>query len=86
MIWQGWLRSVRPLITGTADAWAKRSTSSWWMARIITASTMRESTRAVSSMDSPRPSCMSAAVAMVTAPPSWRMPASKEKRVRVEFF
>ena len=27
-----------------------------------------------------------AEVEMMVAPPSWRMPASKEKRVRVEFF
>ncbi len=84
--WHGWLLSVRPLITGTVAAWAKRSTSSWRLARIITASTMRDSTLAVSSTVSPRPSCMSEPEAMVTAPPSWRMAASKEKRVRVEFF
>ena len=28
MIWQGWLLSVRPLITGTLEYCAKRSTSS----------------------------------------------------------
>ncbi len=50
------------------------------------ASTMRDSTLAVSSMGSPRPSCMSDAVEMITEPPSWRMAASNEKRVRVEFF
>ncbi len=48
MIWQGWLLSDRPLITGTSAAWAKRSTSSCRLARIITASTIRDSTRAVS--------------------------------------
>jgi hypothetical protein len=50
------------------------------------ASTMRESTLAVSSMVSPRPSCMSAPVEMIEAPPSWRMAASNENQVRVEFF
>ncbi len=86
MIWQGWLLSVRPLITGADEAAAKASTSSCLLARIITRSTMRARTLAVSSMVSPRPSCMSLEVAMVEAPPSWRMAASNEKRVRVEFF
>ena len=85
-IWHGCDRSVRPLITGTVATRAKRSTSSWLLARIITASTMRDRTRAVSSTGSPRPSCMSPALAMIEAPPSWRMAASKLKRVRVEFF
>src|SRR5690606_1182273 len=85
-IWHGWLRSVRPLSAGTVETRAKRSTSSWSLARIITASTMRDRTRAVSSTGSPRPSCMSDAVAMMESPPSCRMAASKLKRVRVEFF
>ncbi|MNT27290.1 hypothetical protein D3C72_1629150 [compost metagenome] len=85
-IWHGWLRSVRPLTTGTVETRAKRSTSSWLLARIITASTMRDRTLAVSSTGSPRPSCMSEAVAMMAEPPNWRMAASKLKRVRVEFF
>ena len=78
--------SVRPLITGTVETWAKRSTSAWLLARIITASTMRDSTLAVSSIVSPRPNCMSDEVEMIAAPPNCRMAASNEKRVRVEFF
>src|SRR5215472_2572554 len=86
MIWHGWLASERPLITGTLDAAASARTSSWALARIMIASTMRESTRAVSSTVSPRPSCMSLCVAMIEAPPSCRIAASNENQVRVEFF
>ena len=46
----GWLKSVRPLITGTVACSAKRVTVSWWNARISTASTIRDSTSAVSLM------------------------------------
>ena len=66
MIWQGWLGVGQAVDHRHARRPpAKRSRSSWRLARIITASTMRESTRAVSSTVSPRPSCMSAAVAMI---------------------
>ena len=53
--WQGWQKSVRPLMTGTLPYWAKASTSSWPKVRIIMPSTYRESTRAVSWTGSPRP-------------------------------
>ena len=48
------------------------------------ASTKRDSTRAVSAMVSPRPSCISAPVSMIVSPPSSRMPTSKDTRVRVD--
>ncbi|MNL68793.1 hypothetical protein D3C87_1935720 [compost metagenome] len=49
-------------------------------------STMREITRAVSSMGSERPSCESFEVRLMTDPPIWYMPASNETRVRVLAF
>jgi hypothetical protein len=49
-------------------------------------STMRETTRATSSIGSPRPSCVSPMLSTIEEPPSWWMPASKETRVRVELF
>ena len=48
-IWQGWYSLVRPLITGTREWPAKRSTISCSKVRIITTSTMREITCAASS-------------------------------------
>ncbi len=47
---------------------------------------MREMTRATSSMGSPRASCVSPMLSTMEAPPSWKMPASNETRVRVELF
>ena len=38
MIWQGWNRSVRPLMTGTEEYLANSSTISWPKVRIITPS------------------------------------------------
>src|SRR5690606_5726356 len=37
-------------------------------------------------MVSLRPSCISEPVSMIVSPPSWRMPTSKDTRVRVEGF
>ncbi len=54
--------------------------------RIMTMSTMRETTRATSSMGSPRPSWVSPMLSTIEEPPSWWMPASNETRVRVELF
>jgi hypothetical protein len=54
--------------------------------RIMTRSTMRVITRATSSIGSPRPSCVSRVMSVITEPPSWCMPASKDTRVRVECF
>ena len=50
------------------------------------ASTKRDSTRAVSAMVSPWPSCISAPDSTSVSPPIWRMPTSKLTRVRVEGF
>ena len=52
--------------------------------RIMMASTKRDSTRAVSAMDSPRPSCISRPVRTIGSPPIWRMATSKDTRVRVD--
>ena len=54
--------------------------------RIITMSTIREMTSATSSIGSPRPSCVSRLLRNRACPPNWAMPASKDTRVRVEFF
>jgi hypothetical protein len=85
-IWQGWNSLVRPLITGTRECAAKRSILSWPNVRIITRSTMRLMTLALSSMGSARPSWLSPVVRCTTLPPSWYMPASKLTRVRVDAF
>ena len=86
MIWQGWLALVRPLITGTeADSAISCSTDSSKV-RIMIASTKRDSTRAVSAMVSPWPSCISAPESTSVSPPICRMPTSKLTRVRVEGF
>ncbi len=58
----------------------------WSWVRIITMSTMREITRATSSTGSPRASWVSPMFSTMDAPPSWKMPASNETRVRVELF
>ena len=85
-IWHGWYSLVRPLITGTRENSAKRSMRSCSKVRIITRSTMRLMTRAVSSIGSERPSWLPWAVRLTTVPPSWYMPASKLTRVRVLAF
>ena len=54
--------------------------------RIITMSTMREITRATSSIGSPRPSWVSRVIEVIAVPPSWCMPASNDTRVRVDCF
>ena len=85
-IWHGWYSLVKPLITGTRELFAKRSILDCSNVRIITMSTIREITRAVSSIGSARPSCESPVVKWITEPPIWYMPASKDTRVRVEAF
>ncbi|MNI86934.1 hypothetical protein D3C73_1440750 [compost metagenome] len=60
---------VRPLMTGTRECDAKRSMRVCSNVRIMTMSTMREMTRAVSSMGSERPSCESFEVRLMTDPP-----------------
>ena len=73
-------------MTGTRECAAKRCRRSCSKVRIITASTMRLMTRAVSSTGSLRPSWLSPEVRCTTLPPSWYMPASKLTRVRVLAF
>ncbi|CPI99358.1 Uncharacterised protein [Bordetella pertussis] len=73
-------------MTGTRECEANRSMRVCSKVRIMTMSTMREITRAVSSMGSERPSCESLDVRLMTEPPIWYMPASKETRVRVLAF
>ena len=85
-IWQGWNSLVKPLITGTRELAAKLLILSCPKVRIITKSTMRLITLALSSMGSARPSWLSPVVKCTTAPPIWYMPASKLTRVRVEAF
>ena len=52
----------------------------------MTMSHMREITCAASSTGSPRPSCESRVFRKIAAPPSWCMPASNDRRVRVDCF
>ena len=85
-IWHGWYSFVSPLMTGTRELAANTSMRACSNVRIITRSTMRLMTRAVSSMGSARPSCESPVVRLMTEPPIWYMPASNETRVRVEAF
>ena len=73
-------------MTGTRECAAKRSILVCSKVRIITMSTMRLITRAVSSIGSARPSWLSPVVRFTTEPPIWYMPASKLTRVRVEAF
>ena len=70
--------------TGTRETVAKHS--SWLCAkvRMATASTISESTSAVSCTGSPRPSCESLEPMSRAWPPSWCIPTSKATRVRVE--
>ena len=86
MIWQGWVRLVSPLITGTVACSASSARVSGRKVRIMIASTKRLSTRAVSATVSPWPSCSSDPLSTIDSPPIWRMPTSKLSRVRVEGF
>ena len=52
----------------------------------MTRSHMREITCAASSTGSPRPSCESRVLRKIAVPPSWCMPASNDRRVRVLCF
>ena len=49
-------------------------------------STYRESTRAVSAIGSPRPSCTSRGERKSACPPSCQVPTSNDTRVRVDDF
>ena len=84
--WQGWQKSVKPLMMGIEPYSAKSSTSFCAKVRIMIPSRYRESTRAVSCTGSPRPICRSRELKNSAVPPSWAMPTSKETLVRVEDF
>jgi hypothetical protein len=60
MAWQGWLKSVRPLITGMLAHSAMRSTMSWAKVRIMMPCTMRSRFLATSYTDSRLPRLISA--------------------------
>ena len=60
------------------------SIRSWPTVRQTMAATWRSSTRAVSSMDSPRPIWELPASMISGRPPSSAMPTAKETRVRVD--
>ena len=63
-----------------------RSILSCSKVRTMMASAIRDSTRAVSSTGSPRPSWESWGDRKMADPPIWTIPASKETRVRVDDF
>ena len=86
MVWQGWESSVRPLITGTLAKDARSCSLEATPVRIMMTSTYRDSTRAVSATVSPRWSWVALPSSITTSPPNWRMPTSKETRVRVDGF
>ena len=71
-------------MTGTLAHFASSSTSAWEKVRIMIPSTIRDSTRAVSLIGSPRPIWMSRLERNRAWPPSWKAPTSKETRVRVD--
>ena len=74
------------MTTGTSAAAASSLTTSWEPERIAIASTYRDSTRAVSAIDSPRESCSSSPRSTIGVAPSSATPTSNEIRVRVEGF
>ena len=82
--WQGWKASVSPLITGTVLAEAISATRSWPNVRHTIAATWRLSTRAVSAIGSPRPSCDDCASTSSGCPPSSAIPTENEILVRVD--
>ena len=71
-------------MTGTVLAAAISSMRSWPKVRQTIAATWRVSTRAVSAIGSPRPSCDVPASITRADPPSSAMPTLNETRVRVE--
>ncbi len=82
--WQGWNVSVSALTTGTSECAASVSTRSCPYVRHTTAFVKRENMRAVSSRVSPLPIWVAPASTTIACPPSCAMPASNEKRVRVD--
>ena len=84
--WHGCDSSDKALITGTRDLAANSVRVLWAWVRIITTSSMLDSTMALSPIGSPRPSWVSRGERKMAWPPSWIMPASNDTRVRVEDF
>ena len=82
--WHGWCAWVSALITGTSACSASSITLPWSTVRMTMASTNRDNTFAVSSIVSPRPSCMSRPASTTGWPPSRAMPTSNDTRVRVD--
>ena len=82
--WHGWCSSVSMLKTGTSEAAASSSIAAWDVIRTPNAATWRENTRAVSTSDSPRESCISVSRSTSGWPPSSNTPASNDSRVRVD--
>ena len=72
------------LITGTVANSARPATSAWGTVRTPIADTNRDSTWAVSRIDSPREICISPSRRISGWPPSSATPTSNETRVRVE--
>ena len=73
-------------MTGTEAQRASSSTSASGPVRMPIAATWRDSTIAVSRGSSPRDSCISSERSTSAWPPSSKMPASKDTRVRVDGF
>ena len=73
-------------MTGTAELAASSSWSACESLRIMIASTIRDSTLAVSLIGSLRPSWVASPCRNRAWPPSLAMPDSKLTRVRVEFL
>ena len=83
--WQGWPKSVRPLMTAQVQCLAISTTVWWRLARTTTTSAYSPSTRAKSAMLSrlPKPTSLPRNIEL---PPRWAMPASKLTRVRSDGF
>src|SRR5687768_15202192 len=73
-------------MTGMSAYFASSSMSWCANVRIMMPSTYRESTRAVSAIGSPRPSCTSRGDRKSAWPPSCHAPTSNDTRVRVDDF
>ena len=84
--WQGWWPAVSMLKTGTVATSASSSSSASGPVRTPIADMCRDRMRAVSPTDSPRESCRSSRRSTTGWPPSSKIPASNDSRVRVECF
>src|SRR3954465_12679645 len=83
-IWHGWYSSVRALTTGPPPAEAMASMRSCPNVRQTIAAAWRPSTRAVSSIGSPRPSWLLPGSHTSGEPPSSATPTENDTRVRVD--